>query len=356
MSNTTSSHSSTSSSTSSASSTSSTSLFPPIPAPLQRLFDAVPLATYPENALPGDESLTEDGSADAPNTDVDHTDRLPTLHVFIDPADAARGRASFNPTCLKWQTYLRFAGIPVRTITSSNHASPTGALPFLQPARNRAIPTGTTTSARQLPSRPISASDFPAWVAKTATSSSAPPATLRDHARAAAYQSLLDSSLRRAWLHAVYLDEPRDRQGKKGPPMAVRLYAHAASASTLVRMALARQLYTAAAAEVWGSQQNLSRATPKATAQIYRDAESALAALATVLGGDEFFFGSAEPTLFDAAVFSYTHLLLEDADDNDGAAPRLPWQNCVLPDMVRAHPQLVQHRDRIVAKYWTTRA
>lgn len=64
------------------------SLFPPIPAPLQRLFDLVPLVTYPANVLPGD-----DGEAGS----------LPTLYVFISPEDAARGLASFNPTCLKWQ-------------------------------------------------------------------------------------------------------------------------------------------------------------------------------------------------------------------------------------------------------------
>ena len=246
----------------------------------------------------------------------------------------------------------------MRVVASSNHASPTGALPFLQPARKRATTATTPTAARQPPSRPIPASEFPSFVSKTtaafsSSSSSAaksPPSTLRDHPRAAAYQALLDTNLRRAWLHAVYLDEPhsRDSTGDRGS-IAARLYAHAASTSSLVRGALASQLRAAAAAEVWGSQQqDVSRATPAATAQIYRDADAALSALATVLGGDDYFFGSAEPTLFDAAVFSYTHLLLEDGDGSS----RFPWHNRVLPDMVRACPQLVRHRDHIVERYW----
>lgn len=61
---------------------------PPIPGPLQRLFDATPLVTYPPNELPY--------RSPAPND-------LPTLHVFITEAGAARGLPSFNPSCLKWQ-------------------------------------------------------------------------------------------------------------------------------------------------------------------------------------------------------------------------------------------------------------
>ncbi|CAK7199015.1 hypothetical protein SEUCBS139899_001683 [Sporothrix eucalyptigena] len=342
----------------SSSSSSSASVFPPIPGPLQRLFDLVPLITYPANALPGDDACGLDDS-----TEISPLDLLPTLYVFIDPADAAQGRASFNPTCLKWQTFLRFADIPVRVVSSSNHASPTGALPFLQPARRRPStqPKTSRTTTIEPPLRPIPAHDFPTFVKKAAAEcqSSSPnsspiviPSTLRDHPRAPAYQSLLDTSLRRAWLHAVYLDEaPESKTGS----IATRLYARAASTSYLVRSALSNQLRAAAAAEVWGSGQD-SKDTPGATAQIYRDAEAALLALSTILERSEtdYFFGSAEPTLFDAAVFSYTHLLLEESggDGNANQPTRFPWNNTVLPDMVRGHPQLVQHRDRIVARFW----
>ncbi|KAL1903149.1 hypothetical protein Sste5346_000433 [Sporothrix stenoceras] len=328
---------------STSSSTSHPSLFPPIPAPLQRLFDLVPLITYPANALPGDETSLDDIEADSLSA-------LPTLYVFIDPRDAAAGRASFNPTCLKWQTFLRFAEISVNIAASSNHASPTGALPFLQPARRK---SASQTKLTQQPPRPIPAHDFPTYVKRTAeenSSSSNAPSTLRDNSKASAYQALLDTNLRRAWLHAVYLDEDPTNSQRSGS-IASRLYADAASTSTFVRSALASQLRTAAAAEVWGSSSGAQAVTASATAQLYRDAEAALSALSTLLEGDDsYFFGSSEPSLFDAAVFSYTHLLLEDGDET--GEPRFRWHNRVLPDMVRAHPRLVEHRDRIVAKYW----
>lgn len=172
---------------------------------------------------------------------------------------------------------------------------------------------------------------------------------MRDHPKAAAYQALLDTSLRRAWLHAVYLDESAP-EGKPQQSIATRLYAHAASTSALVRSALAGQLKTAAAAEVWGSSSSTQAVTASATAQIYRDAEAALAALSTILEGSEtgYFFGSSEPSLFDAAVFSYTHLLLEDGDN-----ARFAWHNRVLPDLVQSQPRLVEHRNRIVERYWS---
>lgn len=186
----------------------------------------------------------------------------------------------------------------------------------------------------------------------SSSSASTAPSTLRDHPKAAAYQALLETSLRRAWLHAVYLDEDPSPKSGSGS-IASRLYANAASSSSFVRSALANQLRTAAAAEVWGSSSGAQAVTASATAQLYRDAEAALSALSTLLegNGDDYFFGSSQPTLFDAAVFSYTHLLLEDGDETTGE-PRFRWYNRVLPDMVRAHPRLVGHRDRIVAKYW----
>jgi hypothetical protein len=69
-------------------------LLPRVPAPLQRLFDAVPLLTYPADALP------ERSPARGPGAS-------PVLHVFVSEDGAARGEASFNPTCLRWQVSSR---------------------------------------------------------------------------------------------------------------------------------------------------------------------------------------------------------------------------------------------------------
>ena len=61
---------------------------PPIPGPLQRLFDLFPLVTYPANELPS--------RSPGPSN-------LPTLYVFASEEGARKGSPSFNPTCLKWQ-------------------------------------------------------------------------------------------------------------------------------------------------------------------------------------------------------------------------------------------------------------
>ena len=59
-----------------------------IPAPVKRLFDKVPILTYPPNELP---------------QRTPRPTKLPSLYVFIGDEDAAAGRPSFNPGCLKWQ-------------------------------------------------------------------------------------------------------------------------------------------------------------------------------------------------------------------------------------------------------------
>lgn len=59
-----------------------------IPAPVKSLFDKVPVLTYPPNELP---------------RRTPRPSRLPSLYVFIGDEDAAAGRPSFNPGCLKWQ-------------------------------------------------------------------------------------------------------------------------------------------------------------------------------------------------------------------------------------------------------------
>lgn len=86
-----------------------------LPAPVRHAFSAFPLKTCPPNHLP----------ARSPNSS-DHV-----LCIFTTPDRAARGRPSFNPTCLKWQTYLKIRGIRFSTVVSSNHAAPGGTLPFL---------------------------------------------------------------------------------------------------------------------------------------------------------------------------------------------------------------------------------
>lgn len=59
-----------------------------VPKPVKKLFDAVPLVTYPSNELP--------------ERSPEKTE-LCSLYVFCTADDAERGRPSYNPGCLKWQ-------------------------------------------------------------------------------------------------------------------------------------------------------------------------------------------------------------------------------------------------------------
>lgn len=73
-----------------------------------------------------------------------------------------------------------------------------------------------------------------------------------------------------------------------------------------------------------------------------RRALDALTALSTLLGGGQWFFEQQEPSLFDAAVFAYTHLLLDE---------EMYWQDNGLGENVKHFENLVQHRERIAQMY-----
>lgn len=76
---------------------------------------------------------------------------------------------------------------------------------------------------------------------------------------------------------------------------------------------------------------------------IYVEAGNAFNALSTLLGDDTYFFDRNNPGLFDASVFAYTHLIL---DDNMG------WKNKRLGQMLRKSKNLVQHRQRLLEDYF----
>lgn len=108
------------------------------PQQIKNLFKKFPLRVYSPNELPQRAA----------------TDRTyHKLYVFTTDEAARLGLPSFNPSCLKWQAshgfrtfpakkpmlillhqaYLKFKDIEFHTVASNNHASPTGALPFLIP-------------------------------------------------------------------------------------------------------------------------------------------------------------------------------------------------------------------------------
>ncbi|KAI3542546.1 hypothetical protein CABS01_01910 [Colletotrichum abscissum] len=315
-----------------------------VPAPVAALFRRFPLAVYPANDLP----LRSPSRGDTP-----------TLYVFIADDDAPRGRPSFNPSCLKWQvrfdvfllfpgdmpaTFLKIAGVDFHIAPSTNHASPSGALPYLlppSPLRPIAGPSKLESYALEnttLKRLPVLSSSF--------STSSAPDAELK--AREQAYQSLLDHRLRAAWLYALYL-------APANADLLSRLYIEPASKNPVVRLTLAHRVRAAAEAEVL----KVTRSAVVDAKRVHADARAAFEALAALLeengssrssrhsekggegGGGEWFFGCEGPTLFDASVFSYTQLLLDE---------EFGWVDASLSEILREFPALVRHRERLLER------
>ena len=257
----------------------------PVPRPLQRLFDGFPLRVYESTDLPARAELATSSS-------------LATLFVFSSPDDARLGNPSYNPGCLKWQTYLCLAGIPTRLLPSTNHASLTGSLPFLLPLRTTPLAPSPT---------PLSPAQFIAYAQKQGRPlHDVPPAAAL---RAEAFQSLIDIPLRNAWLYALYLD-------KANTHLLDKWYTAPASSSPWIRDSLRHQLRRAAEAEILKTGSYLSSVAAGMAlvdaGRVYQDAEEALEALAGVLGesGTDWFFGAEGPGIFDCSVFAYTYLMM----------------------------------------------
>jgi metaxin len=146
-----------------------------------------------------------------------------------------------------------------------------------------------------------------------------------------AFSSLIDYRIRNAWLFNLYLDQQNSEAVAKG------LYIRPVSSNSLVQTTLYRQLQRAARSELLKSRSFISEK------ELYLDAEVAFLALSNLLGDDTHFFGGITPTLFDASVFAYTHLLLDES---------MNWQNTVLAESLMKMGNLVQHRQRLLESYF----
>ncbi|PPJ56221.1 hypothetical protein CBER1_09389 [Cercospora berteroae] len=280
-----------------------------LPAPVKRVFDLFPLKEYERNALPARATGWKQKGENV-------------LHIFGREEDVRAGRPSFNPGCSKWQTYLRFRDVPFSLVSSNNHASPSGSLPFLQPA----TPNNSTTSTTP---DPIPANRLPKWLANTQNSTS--PSEPND-IRLEAYQSLIDNRIRKAWLYQLYLAPENDA-------LMQRLYVSPCSNHSLVRFTITRQLRAAAEEElVKSAGRNIVDADV-----LLKEAEEAFEALSQLLGDKEWFFGAERPGLFDASVFAYLHLLLDE---------ELLWIHNPLTEGLKRFENLVGHRERIVERFY----
>ncbi|KAK1255223.1 hypothetical protein MKX08_009218 [Trichoderma sp. CBMAI-0020] len=293
-----------------------------VPAPVRELFKLFPLTTLPADPLP--ERAPE------------RTRPRPRLYVFArTDEDARHGRPSFNPQCLKWQTFLRIAGVEVDIVPSTNHASPSGALPFLLPP-TIAQPSSSTTEPRPKPTPalkptiPLTGSKIERY-AKDHASHEIPTDSSSSPSRIEAYEALLPQSLRPAWLLTLYLD-PLNTSLLKTlylPP------------SPILQLPSLHALRNAASAEILKT----TRSAIISPDQLLSDATDALRSLSALLSDDEWFFGRPEPSLFDADVFAYTYLILDPqfgwaADDHSLAKCLVKFGN------------LVEHRRRLYERCW----
>ncbi|KAI9367809.1 hypothetical protein BJX61DRAFT_268085 [Aspergillus egyptiacus] len=266
-----------------------------VPAPVKRVFDRFPLQTYAANDLPHCALSTRRGNR---------------LFVFVDAGGARRGRPSFNPQCLKWQAYLKFVGIEFEVVPSNNHASPSGVLPFLLPA----LPVG---------SGPIPSSKLQKWAIEEVHCEEEQQLNTRFEV----YSSLLDTRIRNAWLYSLYLNHENFNA------VARPLYVNPTTTNSAVRCVIASQLQQAARDE-------LLKISPYIDASaLEAEAAEAFEALSALLGNKLHFFDRPHPGLFDASVFAYTHLILDQ---------KMGWKYNRLEQLLRQHENLVKHRERLL--------
>jgi len=117
------------------------------------------------------------------------------------------------------------------------------------------------------------------------------------------------------------------------------LYIKPCSSNIIVQLAIARQLREAATEELAKS----SFSGVVSEEDIFRDAENALSTLAELLSSSDWFFGQAQPSILDASIFAYTHLIL------DGS---LQWSKNKLAEQLSQHANLSEHRSRILNRYF----
>jgi metaxin len=76
---------------------------------------------------------------------------------------------------------------------------------------------------------------------------------------------------------------------------------------------------------------------------LYSEADKAFEALSILLNSSSWFFGNKGPGLFDASVFAYTQLLLDES---------MGWEETRLGRALRRRKNLVEHRHRMLATYY----
>lgn len=234
------------------------------------------------------------------------------------------------------QAYLKFSDIEFHTVNSTNHASPSGSLPYLLPADSLI---------------PVPSNKFRKWTKTQVHDGPSEEEEKSEGLRYEPYMSLLDHRIRNAWLYTLYLHEPNFAS------VARRLYVDPTTSNQLVRITLGYGLQHAARTELLkssSSSTSISSSSPSLYTvssayidvdDILEEANNALEALSTLLGDNDLFFGASQPGMFDASVFAYTHLIL------DG---RMDWKENLLGKYLSRYENLVEHSRRLKEEYFTS--
>lgn len=262
------------------------------------------------------------------------------LYIWTNEDDALQGLPSFNPSCLKWQTHLKISSIPFTTLSSNNHASPSGSLPFILANSEDGKMPDVVPSNR-----------LRRWIKEKAAERVHEPNDVRGEV----YTSLLENCIRKAWLYQLYLHPANEN-------VVRRLYVNSSSSNPLVQWTVLSQLRSAAESEIIKASTNSGSAYRIDEVEIMRDAEEAFGALSTLLGDATWFFsgsphqqsqrskGEDGPSLFDASVFAYTHLILEDNTRRGDGVMR--WTENPLRSILEQYENLVRHRERVFDMYY----
>ncbi|KAF2432434.1 hypothetical protein EJ08DRAFT_677645 [Tothia fuscella] len=305
-----------------------------IPPSLKRLFDEFPLVTYAANELPArsvsvpnkrdradihafyDAHLSRRRSSEGGGRGGGKGQRDDALHAFFSWAgegDVSPNVASFNPGCLRWQAYLVSQGIKFHVVPSNNHASFPHSLPLVASHPHAGGPFA----------QPIITSEgLGKWAKKSGEMGM----------KEDAFMALVDGPVRRAWLFSMYMTPNFEK-------LTVPCYIDAHTSSPIIRLFSARELRQAAQAELLKYKPVIDERA------IYSDAEDAFQALDSYFSRRE--EGTKPTTLLDAAVFAYTYLLLELAEDG--------WADRRLADMVRGLEGLRAHKEEIRKGYFRAR-
>ncbi|RIA88955.1 hypothetical protein C1645_773609 [Glomus cerebriforme] len=228
---------------------------------------------------------------------------VPSLYIW-GPGWKSGQETSFDQECVKWQTFLKFGKFEFETKRSNEPLmSPSGKLPFLM-----------------LSTDDVLVDDAIEKHVYDSYSENLGSLTNEQEANSQAYIAFADNKLRNALLYYLWCEPANELMTHK------KYVGHYAKPLDKV---LFHKYKNLAVKEL------LTRKPVLDKEEIYQEADEALQAISTVLGDTDYFFGSRLPTIIDAVIFSYIHVILN-----------IPLRRVKVP------PNLLKYSERIYNDYF----